>query len=70
MEIYTLIVVSSNVNFDSYSKENNLYAYIYYVYSLTRVLWSRHSQRSGEIDTVEGIALAMKKVGGGAKAAS
>ena len=37
---------------------------IYRVHSLTRVLWSRHSQRSGEIDAVEGIALATRIVEG------
>ena len=46
--------------------------YIYKLYSLLyiylmRVLWPWHSQRSGEIDAVEGRALAIRKVGGGGK---
>ena len=34
-----------------------------YMY-LTRILWPRRSQRSGEVDAVEGIALAIREVGG------
>ena len=29
-----------------------------------RILWPRRSQRSGEVDAVEGIALAIREVGG------
>ena len=39
----------------NYSKENDLYIHV------MRVSWPRRSQRSGEIDAVEGIAL--RKVG-------
>ena len=59
---YKLLSLRS-FNFSSYSKEN-LYCIHVYIY-LTWILWPRHSQRSGEIDAVEGIALANGKWGQG-----